>query len=387
MRKNRIIWFCLWVLSIIGISFWGGPVSYGLFAMLTLIPIFSLGYLLCVYFFFHIYQNIENRYVVVNETVPFQFSLVNEYLLLFTGIRVIFFSSFSTINELSDEIEYELLPNTGIKKETRLICHYRGEYKVGIKKIEIQDYFRLFKISYRNKESVSAIVKPQLVKLERLGEIDLENAIKDSASRRLELDILSREYAFGDEPRLINWCQTARTGTLMTREQIGQDYQEIVILMETYRNSKDQMEFIPVENKILEITLAIAYYLSCKYISATEYHYHQGLVRLPVGSNAKFDEFYENLSKVSFDDRNTHKNLCEAVMQRREIFQSSMAFLILSSWSNETERLLGILEDNNLHTVIYMISDDVNCVPDLSNHTRVDLMQISPYADLQEVMR
>lgn len=381
-----MIWFCLWILSIIGISFWGGTVSYGFFVTLTLIPLFSLGYLLFVYFFFHIYQNIENRYVVVNETVPFHFSLVNEYFLLFAGIRVRFFTSFSTINELSDETEYELLPKTGIEKETTIVCHYRGQYDVGIEKIEIQDFFRLFQISYRNKECISAVVKPQLVKVERLGNIDLVNTMKDSKSRCLELDIASREYVFGDEARLINWSQTARTGILMTRNQIGQDYQDVTILMDTFRKSKEPLEFIPVENKILETTLAIAYYLSRNYISAAEYHYDQGLKRFSTGSENQFDEFYDSLSKVSFDDRNMHELLYEAITQRREIFQSSMVFMVVSSFGDEAQKLLHTFEENNIHTVICFISDDSKEIPDLSNDARADLIQISPYADLAEVM-
>lgn len=73
MKRNRLIWFGLWILSIVGISFFGGTVSYGFFATLTLVPMFSLLYLLLVYIYFRIYQKIENRYIVVNETVPFHF--------------------------------------------------------------------------------------------------------------------------------------------------------------------------------------------------------------------------------------------------------------------------------------------------------------------------
>ena len=86
----------MWILSLIGISFRGGAVSYGLFAVLTLIPFFSLLYLFAVYILFHIYQNIERRYVTVNEPVRYRFSLVNECPMVFAGIRVKFFSSFSS---------------------------------------------------------------------------------------------------------------------------------------------------------------------------------------------------------------------------------------------------------------------------------------------------
>lgn len=181
MRKNRIIWFCLWVLSLVGISFRGGAVTYGFFIALTLVPPVSLLYLLAVYAMFHIYQELERRFVTVNEPVRYRFALVNECPLQFVSIRVRFFSSFSSITDLDDETEYELRPHTRIEKETRLICRYRGEYEIGIREIEIQDYFRLFRIRYRNKECIHAVVKPQLIMTDTLGDIALCD-MKRSAS-------------------------------------------------------------------------------------------------------------------------------------------------------------------------------------------------------------
>lgn len=382
MRRNRIIWFCLWVLSIIGISFRGGAVSYGLFAALTLVPVFSLIYLLTVYILFHIYQNIERRYVTVNEPARYHFSLVNEYPLLFTGIRVDFFSSFSTITGLDSDTEYELQPDTRIEKETNLICKYRGEYEVGIKEIEIQDYFRLFRIKYRNKECIHAVVRPQLIKTDTLGEIRLADAVRNSEHNRSELDILSREYIQGDDQRLINWTQSSRTGTLMTRERIGTAHQKIAIVLDTFRNSCDPSVFIPIENKILEIGLAVSYYFSRNNISAAAYHYQQEIIRLSVRNVLEFEEFYDALSAVPFDQRNTHQLLCGAFARYEEIFESSMVFLILSSWDNETEELLSAFEKNDLDTIVCFITDDEENIPDLSRHTRSDMIIVSPSEDI-----
>lgn len=384
MKRNRIIWFCLWILSLIAISFRGGAVSYGFFAVLTLIPFFSLLYLLAVYILFHIYQNIERRYVTVNEPVRYRFSLVNECPLVFAGIRVKFFSSFSRITSLDDEPEYELQPKTRIEKETSLICRYRGEYDVGIKEIEMQDYFRLFRITYRARQRVQAVVRPQLIKLESIGGIELADAVRTSEQNKSELDILSREYVPGDDRRLINWSQSARTGTLMTRTQTGTGNQEIAIITDTSRISDDISVYIPVENKILEITLAAAYYFSRHNILSSEYHFQQEMIRSSVGDTAKFEEFYETLSSVSFDGKNSHAALYGAVTQRADIFNSSMIFLVLSSWDSETEKMLELFERNEISTVIFFVTDDENNIPDLSGFNRSKLISLSPYDELAE---
>ena len=376
----------MWILSLVGISFRGGAVSYGLFALLTLIPFFSLLYLFAVYILFHIYQNIERRYVTVNEPVRYRFSLVNECPLVFTGIRVKFFSSFSRITTLDDEPEYELQPKTRIERETSLICRYRGEYDVGIKEIEMQDYFRLFRITYKARQRVQAVVKPQLLKLDRIGGIELADAVKVSEHNRTELDVLSREYVSGDDRRLINWSQSARTGTLMTRTQTGTANQDIAIIMDTARISNNRSAYIPAENRILEITLAVAYYFSRQNILSTEYHYQQEIVRCSVGDAARFEEFYETLSSVSFGNGNSHETLYDAITQRTDIFNGSMVFLVLSSWDTATEKLLTRFERSRLSTVIFLVTDDEQDIPDLTSFSRSRLISISPYDEMPEDM-
>lgn len=382
MKKNRIIWFCLWVLSIVGISLKGGTVTYGFFTVLTLVPLTSALYLLAVFMFFHIYQELEQRFVSVNEPVRYRFSLVNEVPLQFVSIRVRFFSSFSAITDLDDETEYELNPYTRIEKETRLICKYRGEYEIGIKEIEIQDFFRLFKVKYRNKECIHAVVKPQLVRTDSLGEIALSDAVRESQLNRSELDILSREYVSGDDPRFLNWTQSARTGSLMTRILTGANHQEVAILTDTLRTGQTQAEFLPAENKILETALAISYYLCRNNISAAEYHLQQTLVRLTADNPRNIDEFCQMLSEVKFSSLYSHRLLYEALMRSPDFFQCSMVFLILSVWDAETDAILKQLAQNHLHTVICFISEKDTEIPDISSHKSCNLVRISPHQDL-----
>ncbi len=384
MKRNRIIWLCLWILSLVGISIKGGAVTYGLFALLTLVPAASALYLLAVYMLFHIYQNLGQRFVSVNEPADYRFALVNEYPLLFVGIKVRFFTGFSTITDLDSDTEYELKPHTRTEKQTRLICKYRGEYEIGIKEIEIQDFFRLFKIRYKNKECIHAVVKPQLIKTDSLGGIELSDAVKESERGRSEPDIISREYVPGDDRRFINWSQSARTGSLMTRELTGSDHREVTIITDTFRTGTEQSEFIPAENKILEVTLAVSYYFCRSNIRAASYHLSQELVRLTADSTQKFEEFYEGVSEMMFDSRNTHKRLYDAVTRCPDIFESSMVFLILSKWDADADALLSQLEAGGLCTVICFIGDSENDRPDLSCHRNCRLAVFSPFEELSK---
>lgn len=108
-------------------------------------------------------------------------------------------------------------------------------------------------------------------------------------------------------------------------------------------------------------------------------------MRLSVGKLSEFEDFYDRLSEVTFSQMNTHELLCEEILRRMDILESSMIFLVVSLWDSDLERLLNVFEENNLRTIICFISDDRKSAPDLSRHTGTDLIYLSPHTDLMEV--
>ena len=152
MRRNRWIAAGLFFLSLIAISFYGGPVSYGFFFLMLIIPIVSALYTVIVFFRFKIYQKIDAKVTVAEKPVRFYFTLQNEDFFTFSGIKTDFFSDYSALSGLDPDTEFELFPHTGIKKNTRLVCKYRGEYEVGVKNVTVQDYLKLFSFTFRNRD-------------------------------------------------------------------------------------------------------------------------------------------------------------------------------------------------------------------------------------------
>ena len=232
MKRNRRILFLLWVLSLIGISLRGGPVTYGVFFMLTLVPVISLLYIRLVIVLFKIYQDLDGKDLTANRPAVFRFVLQNESVVLFSGVRVLFYSSFSSIGGLSDRIEYELMPQERIEKKTDVICRYRGNYEIGVKTIEVMDFFRLFKVAYRNPEPLRIRVKPDIVRIDELKNADLIlSAMQDSRINPQEADVLMREYVPGDDPRLINWKASGAQGKLMIRARTSEEQEGIAVVM------------------------------------------------------------------------------------------------------------------------------------------------------------
>lgn len=386
MKRNRIIWLITWILSLVVISFFGGPVSYGFFIMVTFVPVISFVYLILVYFFFHMYQRIDSKWLVANQTIPFYFTLMNDYHFVFSGIRVKFYSSFSSISGLSEDIEYELLPNTGITKETSLVCKYRGEYEVGIKNVIIQDYFRLFRFSYHNREPLRVQVRPQLVHLDNLRGIDISAAMRESVMNASEPDVLVRAYVPGDDIRQVHWGITAKSGELMIRKKTGEEQQGIGILMSTQRISKTPEVYLSVENKMLEAVLALSLFFTEKGIPVTHFHHASELVMRRLARIDQFDEHYDALSGVEFSNDREDAILFEASSQCRTLFESRAVFMVLHEWSEAAGEMMHTLSENNIYVVVYLINDSISEDVLAQQLPRVEFIKIAPEDNLLEVM-
>ncbi len=384
MRRNRIVWLLLLLLSVVAISFYGGAVSYGFFYTMLAIPAVSLLYLLYAYVFFRIYQHNDGRQLVVDDAVPYSFRLINEFPLPFVGIRVGFFSPFSTINDLSDQTEYELMPHTGISRETTIVCHYRGEYAIGIKEVEIQDFFRLFKIKYTNRESKRVTVNPKIVFLENLKSFEVY--FRDAYKNVSKPDIVTREYVTGDDVRFINWSQAARTGTLMTRDRIGEEGNGVSIIMDACRYSEDPYVYLPVENKVLELTLAVSLFFCNKKIGSNAYHFNRQIICQVVDNNLQFESFYKQMSVLYFSASNTQKRLFENLLGMEQIFHSAVVYMVLPVFSEYAVQMINRLSQRNIYTIVYLVSDETDDNPNLSRGDMVEIIPVSPEAKLEEVL-
>lgn len=387
MKKNRLFLLLLWILSLVGISFYGGPVSYGFFIMVTMVPVISLIYLLCVFIRFRIYQELDSNSLVSNQTVPFYFTLQNEDYFTYSGVRVSFFSSFCAIHDLEDNVEYELLPGTGIRRETGLVCRYRGEYEVGIEKVRIQDCFRLFQITYRNRETLRVMVKPNRVQISGLKSVeDLLATTGESRQRTTEPDVLVRKYVQGDDIRHMHWKATAASGQLLVHGRIGEEQQGVSILMSTCRFSKKQTEYLPPENKILETALALTYYFVNKKIPVRTCYMEEHAVEMVTESVDRYDSYYEQLSAISFEENYTDEALFTKVGQSGLVNAGRLVFFVLQKWSAEAVFMAEFLNQNNIPVVAYIITDSMEEQIHTGRLSRTSIVTVAPDDKLAEVL-
>ena len=385
MKIRNWILLDLWVLSLAAISYYGGAVSYGIFWGITFIPVISLLYLIFVYFNLRILQQIESRNMICGQPMPYFFVLQNDSLCVFTSISVNLFSSFSTVENLPGDTEYELLPGDKYAFETKLTCKYRGEYEVGVKEVIMTDFFRLFRIRYRIPGTIKALVLPKITRVSNLKSIDSLAALpqRTSLRERTEPDIVVRDYVAGDSLKQIHWKATAREQQLKVRNLTGEEKQGISLLWDTRRYSKEPKDYLPIEDKILETALAISIFLAEKNIPFSAYFGQRGISSAHLEGLGDFDGFYRQVSEIQFDQEENFQQTLLEITKSGTLFESKVIFCVLHQLNEDVLKLAEHLGRAGSLVVLYVITDEN--IEDFSKQSndRLKIIAISVNAALE----
>ncbi len=261
-------WLIL-ILCIIGsgilVGTHGGTAAYLLFYTTLLLPVFSLIYVIYVYFRFRIYQKLEHRTVVKGERIPYTFRLANEDFIPYYNVSVVFLKDHSTVENLHMASNYCLAPNDGISSSTFLTCHYRGEYLAGISHARVTDYLGLFSITYPIQTRIEMTVYPRIVDLDSFAYAPVQMDEKDrrlqNHSRQDILDNEIRSYSPGDSMKLIHWKASAASGKLLCRTYTEESKNIVCLAADFHAISCKPEEKLILEDKILEAVLAVVKHL------------------------------------------------------------------------------------------------------------------------------
>lgn len=349
----------LWLLSLPVISFYGGAVSYGFFFGVTLVPVVSAVYLLAVYLRFKIYQKLESRNVVCGQPVPYFFVLQNDDYFAFTSVGVRLFSSFSYVEKLPDGTSYELLPGDKYTFETKLVCKYRGEYEVGVKEIVITDFLRLFQISYRVPETIKALVLPRVVRVDELQCIaDIADLLQRETYRaQTQADVVVRDYVAGDALKQIHWKATARAQALKVRNRTGEEKTGIAILCDTKRYSGDNREYLPLENKMLEVLLALTVYFAQRNMACDICYGQRGMVRCHVQDLQDFDVFYRQAAGIDFAKEEAVEETGRQALTAGVWQDCRILFFVLHMWSDAVWQMAEQIAAGGGIAVLCLVTD------------------------------
>ena len=153
-----------------------------------------------------------------------------------------FRSSTATIIDRCDQAEDRIeLPSLGPRSEQvvtgAIPTSRRGVFDVGPFEIERVDPFFLTVGRRRDDTTASVIVHPKVYDLVgpqgAVRVVESESVLRRATSDPMSGFVSMREYVAGDDPRMIHWLTTARTGTLMVREHVEVRRPEFTVVLDT----------------------------------------------------------------------------------------------------------------------------------------------------------
>ena len=317
MNKNRIIYLALLIGATVLVSFYGGTISYALFYMCLSVPVVAFIYNIYVYLRLQFYQQTPSRIVEKGKVLPYEVQFKNLDFIPFTHIKVKFYDEQCQVEANDEFTEYYLLPGDEKKLQTTLRCFYRGEYCVGVKEIEIMDFLYLFKMTYPVMWSLKLTVLPTVIKLGQLGILLNDEDPKTNDYGKAEnmlLESETRKYQPGDYPRQIHWKAVARQRELLTRKVSKEIKRDNIILMDLQSVEEKEYTKLAIEDKIIEIVLAMGYYLQAQGTGAKICLYDDSLREYPITSPETFGTFYTVSSEVHFSAQKSFGEVLEAYM-------------------------------------------------------------------------
>ncbi len=152
--------------------------------------------------------------------------------------------------------------NNVVDLPSTLPTHRRGVFELGPLDISKIDPFYLAAGRWRQAERHPAQVTVHPKVYEMLGPhgssrvVENESIMRRTASDPLSGFVSMREYVPGDDPRLIHWPTTARTGTLMIREHVEVRRPEFTIVVDAAGNVATPEDF----EEIVDVAASLAVY-------------------------------------------------------------------------------------------------------------------------------
>lgn len=286
-------------------SFFGGPVTYGLLYISISIPLVALIYAFYVSLAFKPVQKVMQHQVEKGKDITYSVILSNKSFLPFTNIRLEHYSNKKDIEEKGLFDNYCIVPKEEYEIVSKITCPRRGVVDMGIKKVVIQDFLNVFKVSGNAKRMGKVYVVPHLIILSNIiSDLDTEcDRVRPQfnvVNRQEVPDIDMRRYISGDSQKMIHWKASAKKHELYTRKYINNPDPVMKIIVDLSPIEALKQDAIKTEDRILETALAIMKFYQRMKKPTTAVFYENFVNMISVSTENEFNNFYRRCAELNF---------------------------------------------------------------------------------------
>lgn len=330
MKRSRISYIILLLLSFVYIYFDGGFLPYTLFSIVLILPVVSIVYLIIVFNTFKYTEKLEKREYNKGEILDYTLQIHNVTPLYITYFTVYMHMEGQMLIKGMKNEHLTLKPFSVQEFKFNVPILYRGKYKVGISHIEIRDFLNLFSVKYLPGETKLIRVFPRILPLEemdipyiRTSENEYLSHNKDVGHTEIK-DI--RDYMYGDSIKKIHWKLSSKYNKWLIKETNASSEREFWVLLNLDAISGDAEEVLKVEDRTVEFLVSLARVLLNSGFNIKLCFYKSEQVCMTFSKDKGFQQLYELLSFIPFDQSTPFEDVMNLFTEGMPERQSIMIF-------------------------------------------------------------
>lgn len=316
MKLNRILYLSLLIITFTFVYYYGGKVPNMFFYTVLVLPIVSFTYMLIGYFMLKYEQSLDNDLIFKGDKVTFTVNITNR------GFFILPYISISFLNDKGGVIQKHKINNISLqpfsKREVSIdyIYKYRGDFKLGVSTIEVQDFLGIFKVILKNKTPLYITVYPQIIDIDEfyLSSGYLSDNVSSIGGGQEDISTIEEinKYNYGDSLRKIHWKLTAKTNELMIREYEKVGSRSAILILDLQSDNFEVEKNAAIEDKLLETTIAILRYCIYNDAEVKLIYDSKGINAINYSNSLDFQKAYEALAKVEFNQKTSFKDIIES---------------------------------------------------------------------------
>lgn len=316
MKLNRILYLSLLIITFTFVYYYGGKVPNMFFYTVLVLPIVSFTYMLIGYFMLKYEQSLDNDLIFKGDKVTLTVNITNRSFFILPYISISF------LNDKGGVIQKHKINNISLqpfsKREISIdyIYKYRGDFKLGVSTIEVQDFLGIFKVILKNKTPLYITVYPQIIDIDEfyLSSGYLSDNVSSIGGGQEDISTIEEinKYNYGDSLRKIHWKLTAKTNELMIREYEKVGSRSAILILDLQSNNFEVEKNAAIEDKLLETTIAILRYCIYNDAEVKLIYDSKGINAINYSNSLDFQKAYEALAKVEFNQKTSFKDIIES---------------------------------------------------------------------------
>lgn len=368
MKKNRILYFSLFTLALLFIYFYGGKIPYMFFYIVAITPLVSIFLTTIAFLRFTYFEEIDEISIVKGEEFNYILNICNEDFFLYPYISVTFSDGNVFLGKQLEKESFSLLPFAKKTFQFKAVAKYRGEYEIGIKSIEFEDYLGIFKLTHKPKSSKVIKVYPRIVELSdvKLKPMLLSesHSVPNSLSENANTTSDIREYMYGDSIKRIHWKLSSKTDKLLVRKFDATSKANTALILDLTKLNHSPIDNLSIEDALIECVVSFAYYLSGNRVNVSLIYYKNEYTEIKAQNILQFQDIYEVLSKITFNRNAVEvKDLLSMYVQNNILKKSNILLftpIVTSDLFDELYKVTLAGFDVNLIYVSYTNNEPYN---------------------------